>query len=141
MNDDEKDEDPSRTVKDRNSHVCHDNDGSSNGMSEKVSEEKQSMNATENACDPEVQKRIRSFLAFARKTGKTFNGNLVSKKDFGNPYLLSTIVSMFEIDENGSNFPADKFDPSRYPPGAFYDKLGWAPSTLGRHSRGKIEKR
>jgi hypothetical protein len=42
----------------------------------------------------------------------------MSKKDFGNPYLLSRIVDHFGIDEWGSNLgmPA-------YPASAFYERL------------------
>jgi len=88
-------------------------------------------------CDPKLQEKISRFIAYAKQTGRTFNSNLVSKKDFGNPYLLSKIVDHFGINDVESNFPKEKFDPDSYPKTAFYDRIRWAPSTHSTHMRGK----
>ena len=77
-------------------------------------------------CDEKTQRKISKFIQYAKSSGKTFNSNLISKKDFGNPHLLSKVVKHLGIDEMGSNFPKDKFDPKGYPEEAFYENQKWA---------------
>ena len=79
-------------------------------------------------CDEVIQRKISKFIDYATRSGTTFNNNLKTKKDFGNPHLLSKVVDYFDIDEMGSNFPKDKFDPKAYPDEAFYEKQKWAAS-------------
>jgi hypothetical protein len=35
-----------------------------------------------------------------------------SNKEFGNPYILNKVVEHFNIDQFGTNFPKEVFDPS-----------------------------
>lgn len=47
------------------------------------------------------------------------NFNLVEHirgyRDFGNPYILSNVVDHFAIDQYGTNYPPELFDPKNYP--------------------------
>ena len=54
----------------------------------------------------------------------------MSKKEFRNPSLLQCVVEHFDIKDIDSNFPRDKFDPFKYPPEVFFDKLQWASEEM-----------
>jgi HCNGP-like protein len=43
-----------------------------------------------------------------------FFQNIRSNKNFGNPYIFGKAVEHFQIDEIGSNYPTDIFDPHGY---------------------------
>lgn len=90
----------------------------------------------EGTCDPRLQEKIKKYLSLRHTRGLKFTANLMSKKDFGNPYLLKRIVEHLNIDEIGSNLPKSQFDPESYPPEAFYEKLDF----IGQNSANKIKR-
>lgn len=45
-------------------------------------------------------------------------------KGFKNPAIYEFLVNEYDIDEKGTNFPPEIFNPHRFNPEDFYDALG-----------------
>eukprot|EP00743_Colponemidia_sp_Colp-15_P011007 GILK01012215.1.p1 GENE.GILK01012215.1~~GILK01012215.1.p1 ORF type:complete len:217 (-),score=26.00 GILK01012215.1:149-799(-) len=75
-------------------------------------------------CDPELERKIRQFFLL-KERGRTVAGELRASKAFSNPDILQKIVSFYDIDEIGSNYPPDIFDPHTVAtdPSEFYDGI------------------
>lgn len=74
-------------------------------------------------CSPTLQQKFDRF--FERKSaGLDPNAGIKGRRDFKNPSLYETLVNMFGIDEKGTNFRADVYDPKSFRPEDFYDELG-----------------
>ena len=57
--------------------------------------------------NPQVQQKIEKQMT----QDESFNFTLQSMKSFHNPSILNTIATIYEIDQNGSNYPPQLFDP------------------------------
>ncbi|KAK4787142.1 hypothetical protein SAY86_010975 [Trapa natans] len=73
-------------------------------------------------CSIELQERIRKFIAYKR-AGKSFNAEVRNRKDYRNPNFLLHAVSYQDIDQIGSCFSKDVFDPHGYDPSDYYDEI------------------
>ena len=62
----------------------------------------------------ETVMKIKDYLDAKIHDGYDLTQTIRSKKDFGNPYILTTIVDSLKIDEIGSNYPTHIFDPHGY---------------------------
>lgn len=65
-------------------------------------------------CDPEVQARVARWLAL-QATGRQLTAELRKSRDYRNPEFFRKMVEYWEIDEHGTLFDADVFDPSSLP--------------------------
>ena len=74
------------------------------------------------APDPALVTKISNFHEFKR-AGKSLNRNLRRAKDFKNPELLTTLVQFVGIDEIGSNYAKEVWDPHRFSEGDYYKHL------------------
>ena len=63
---------------------------------------------------PEVEQAIENHLKRKKEKSINLTEKIRQDKDFGNPGILQKIVDHFKIDEIGSNFPKDLFDPHGY---------------------------
>ncbi|KAF8328175.1 HCNGP-like protein-domain-containing protein [Cantharellus anzutake] len=61
-------------------------------------------------CDPALEAKIRQFRSL-KVQGKHFNDNLMSNKAFRNPHIYQKLVEFVGIDEKGTQFPRDLWDP------------------------------
>jgi len=52
------------------------------------------------------------------------NAMIKGRRDFNNPSLYETLVDTFGIDEKGTNFSSEVFDPRAFRPEDFYTALG-----------------
>lgn len=52
------------------------------------------------------------------------NAVIKQRKDYKNPSLYEALRDTYEIDEKGTNFPANVYDPNGFRPDDFYDALG-----------------
>ncbi|RIB18151.1 HCNGP-like protein [Gigaspora rosea] len=77
----------------------------------------------ETECDPILQEKIVHFHSLSKK-GVHFNENLLKNKAFRNPHIYNKLVEFVELDEIGSNFDREIFDPYGFPSEAFADQLG-----------------
>ncbi|RIA80607.1 HCNGP-like protein [Glomus cerebriforme] len=74
----------------------------------------------EEECDQSLQ--IVHFHLL-KERGVHFNKNLLKNKAFRNPHIYNKLVEFVELDEIGSNFDREVYDPYGFPPEAFADQL------------------
>ncbi|KAE8671842.1 nucleobase-ascorbate transporter 2-like [Hibiscus syriacus] len=73
-------------------------------------------------CSEELQRKIDKFLNLKR-VGKSFNAEVRNRKDYRNPDFLLHAVSYQDIDQIGSCFSKDVFDPHGYDKSDNYDEI------------------
>ncbi|XP_019439620.1 PREDICTED: SAP30-binding protein-like isoform X1 [Lupinus angustifolius] len=73
-------------------------------------------------CTEELQTKINKFLDL-KKAGRSFNGEVRNRKNYRNPDFLLHAVSYQDIDQIGSCFSKDVFDPHGCDPSDFYDEI------------------
>ncbi|KAJ6792419.1 SAP30-binding protein isoform X1 [Iris pallida] len=73
-------------------------------------------------CPEELQEKINKFLAYKR-AGKSFNADLRNRKDYRNPDFLQHAVRYQDIDQIGTCFSKDVFDPHGYDKSDYYDEI------------------
>ncbi|KAL1289054.1 hypothetical protein HN51_057500 [Arachis hypogaea] len=73
-------------------------------------------------CSEELQRKINKFLEY-KKAGKSFNAEVRNRKNYRNPDFLLHAVRYQEIDQIGSCFSKDVFDPHGYDSSDFYDEI------------------
>ncbi|KQK09835.1 SAP30-binding protein isoform X1 [Brachypodium distachyon] len=73
-------------------------------------------------CSASLQQKINKFLAY-RRAGKSFNAEVRNRKDYRNPDFLQHAVRYQEIDQIGSCFSKDVFDPYGYDKSDYYDEI------------------
>ncbi|CAN1283624.1 SAP30-binding protein [Linum perenne] len=80
-------------------------------------------------CPSELQNRISKFISL-KKVGRSFNAEVRNRKDYRNPDFLLHAVRYQDIDQIGTCFSKDVFDPHGYDKSDFYDEIGFAASGL-----------
>lgn len=70
-----------------------------------------------------MQRKINKFLDY-KKAGKSFNAEVRNRKDYRNPDFLLHAVRYQDIDQTGSCFSKDVFDPHGYDKSDYYDEIG-----------------
>ncbi|PKA50174.1 hypothetical protein AXF42_Ash020119 [Apostasia shenzhenica] len=73
-------------------------------------------------CSDELQEKINRFLAY-KLAGKSFNADLRNRKDYRNPDFLLHAVRYQDIDQIGTCFDKDVFDPHGYAKSDYYDEI------------------
>ncbi|OVA00117.1 HCNGP-like [Macleaya cordata] len=73
-------------------------------------------------CSEDLQEKINRFLALKR-AGKSFNAEVRNRKDYRNPDFLQHAVTYQNIDQIGSCFSKDVFDPHGYDKSDYYDEI------------------
>lgn len=73
-------------------------------------------------CSEELQRKINKFLDY-KKAGKSFNAEVRNKKAYRNPDFLLHAVRYQDIDQVGSCFSKDVFDPHGYDKSDYYDEI------------------
>ncbi|KAL1367632.1 hypothetical protein AAHE18_02G065600 [Arachis hypogaea] len=73
-------------------------------------------------CSEELQRKINKFLEY-KKAGKSFNAEVRNRKNYRNPDFLLHAVRYQEIDQIGSCFSKDVFDPHGYDSSDFFDEI------------------
>lgn len=73
-------------------------------------------------CSEELQSKFAKYLAL-KNNGRSFNGELRNSKGYRNPDFLQRAVRHQEIDQIGSCFKKEVFDPHGYDPGDYYDAI------------------
>ncbi|XP_038998691.1 SAP30-binding protein-like [Hibiscus syriacus] len=68
---------------------------------------------SQDQCSEELQRRIDTFL-YLKRSGKSYNAEVCNKKDYRNPDFLLHAVQYQDIDQIGSCFGKDVFDPHGY---------------------------
>lgn len=73
-------------------------------------------------CSEELQERIIKFLGL-KKAGRIYNAEVRNRKEYRNPDFLLHAVTYQDIDQIGSCFSKDVFDPHGYDKSDFYDEI------------------
>ncbi|KAM6594278.1 hypothetical protein CsatA_001981 [Cannabis sativa] len=73
-------------------------------------------------CSEELQRKINKFLEY-KKAGKSFNAEVRNRKDYRNPDFLLHAVRYQDIDQIGSCFSKEVFDPHGYDKSDYYDEI------------------
>lgn len=73
-------------------------------------------------CSEELQRKINKFLEY-KKVGKSFNAEVRNRKDYRNPDFLLHAVRYQDIDQIGSCFSKDVFDPHGYDKSDYYNEI------------------
>ncbi|KAI8331207.1 HCNGP-like protein-domain-containing protein [Chlamydoabsidia padenii] len=73
-------------------------------------------------CDPDRLEKIQHFLSL-RRSGHRLNDHLQRNKSFRNPRIYAKLVEFVDLDETGSNFPTDQFDPTSFPASSYIDGI------------------
>ncbi|KAG8077993.1 hypothetical protein GUJ93_ZPchr0007g6029 [Zizania palustris] len=73
-------------------------------------------------CSAALQQKINKFLAYKR-AGKSFNSEVRNRKEYRNPDFLQHAVRYQEIDQIGTCFSKDVFDPYGYDRSDYYDEI------------------
>lgn len=71
-----------------------------------------------------MQKKIDKFLSL-KKIGRSFNAEVRNRKDYRNPDFLLHAVRYQDIDQIGSCFSKDVFDPHGYDQSDYYLDIGY----------------
>ncbi|CAL5408975.1 unnamed protein product [Camellia sinensis] len=74
-------------------------------------------------CSDELQEKINKFL-YLKRLGKSYNAEVRNKKEYRNPNFLLHAVTYQDIDQIGSCFSKDVFDPHGYDKSDYYDEIG-----------------
>uniref|UniRef100_A0A7S3PRK9 Uncharacterized protein n=1 Tax=Aplanochytrium stocchinoi TaxID=215587 RepID=A0A7S3PRK9_9STRA len=67
----------------------------------------------ETGCDLELEKKFQRYFQLRNTKGYNFIHRLHENKEFGNPGLLDLKIRQLHINENGTNFPPNIWDPKR----------------------------
>ncbi|KAI9033266.1 HCNGP-like protein-domain-containing protein [Hyaloraphidium curvatum] len=76
----------------------------------------------EGAVDPQLQAKMEKWTQLKRE-GTSFNKALMNNKAFRNPSIMNKLIEFLDLDQFGSNFPPDSFDPRGFGPESFLEEL------------------
>lgn len=71
-----------------------------------------------------LQEKIIKFLSLKTTTGRSFNAEVRNRKDYRNPDFLLHSVTYQDIDQIGTCFGEDVFNPHGYDKSDYYDEIG-----------------
>ncbi|XP_054711389.1 SAP30-binding protein-like [Uloborus diversus] len=73
-------------------------------------------------CSKALQEKI-GELYEKKKEGKDMNASIQRRKDFRNPSIYEKLIQFCNIDEQGTNYPPEIYDPHCWGPESFYEEL------------------
>nr|XP_026693850.1 SAP30-binding protein-like [Ciona intestinalis] len=77
----------------------------------------------EGSCSVKLQQKISRHYERKMQEGKDLNQAIQSRKDFRNPSIYEKLIAYLAIDELGSNFPKEEFNPDVWKKMPTYDEL------------------
>lgn len=80
----------------------------------------------EGRCSRALQEKIERMLEKKHRGKLSLNEHVQRKKDFRNPSIYEKLVHYCKIDEYGTNYPRNLFNPSSWGPESYYDVLAKA---------------
>ncbi|KXZ44393.1 hypothetical protein GPECTOR_68g364 [Gonium pectorale] len=75
------------------------------------------------SCSDQLQAKFAQYLHNLRTKGISLTDSIMNRKDFRNPDFLQKLVEHFHVQEHGSAFPPDVFDPTSLPQEDTIDQL------------------
>ncbi|NWI47303.1 S30BP protein, partial [Picathartes gymnocephalus] len=77
-------------------------------------------------CSNELQDKIKKLYERKMKEGMDMNYIIQRKKEFRNPSIYEKLIQFCSIDEIGTNYPKDMFDPHSWSEDSYYEALAKA---------------
>ncbi|XP_069056266.1 SAP30-binding protein isoform X2 [Pleurodeles waltl] len=77
-------------------------------------------------CSNHLQDKIQKLYEKKMKEGMDMNLVIQRKKEFRNPSIYEKLIQYCSIDELGTNYPKDMFDPHGWPEDSYYEALAKA---------------
>ncbi|NXB27678.1 S30BP protein, partial [Eulacestoma nigropectus] len=74
-------------------------------------------------CSNQLQDKIQKLYEMKMKEGMDMNYMIQRKKEFHNPSLYEKLIQFCSIDEIGTNYPKDMFDPHGWSEDSYYEAL------------------
>lgn len=74
-------------------------------------------------CSNHLQDKIQKLYEKKMKEGMDMNLVIQRKKEFRNPSIYEKLIQYCAIDELGTNYPKDMFDPHGWPEDSYYEAL------------------
>ncbi|OWF50539.1 SAP30-binding protein [Mizuhopecten yessoensis] len=90
-------------------------------------------------CSRHLQEKIAKLYEKMRRDGLNMVASIERRKDFRNPSICEKLIEYCGIDEKGTNYPPEIFDPHRWGKESFYDALDKA-QTIEVNKREKEKK-
>ncbi|NWT21100.1 S30BP protein, partial [Vireo altiloquus] len=91
-------------------------------------------------CSKQLQNKIQKLYEMKMKEGIDMNYMIQRKKEFHNPSLYEKLIQFCSIDEIGTNYPKDMFDPHSWSEDSYYEALAKAQKIeKAKRERTKIE--
>ncbi|CAF2320718.1 unnamed protein product [Rotaria sp. Silwood2] len=78
------------------------------------------------SCSAKLEKKFEEYYKRFRKTGVDQNVRIQELKDFRNPCMYEKMISHLNIDEIGTNFSQDLYDPHWWGKESYYEELSKA---------------
>jgi len=73
--------------------------------------------------DRKVQKKVSDFFSKSAQLEVSFNQSLQKQKGFHNPYILTRIAKLYDIDQTGTNYPVASYNIGELSMSDFYDDI------------------
>ncbi|CAI9607835.1 unnamed protein product [Staurois parvus] len=77
-------------------------------------------------CSNHLQEKIHKLYERKLKEGTDMNQIIQKKKEFRNPSIYEKLIQFCSIDELGTNYPKDMFDPHGWAEDSYYEALAKA---------------
>jgi len=81
-------------------------------------------------CSEDLQAKFRQYVQRKRRDGYNFNAVIQNRTDFRNPSIYEKLIEHFGIDEVGTNFPKNVYDPHGFRSTDYYEEIGKAQRIL-----------
>ncbi|KAG7204220.1 hypothetical protein KM043_002050 [Ampulex compressa] len=74
-------------------------------------------------CPTELQEKITTLFKKMESGGLDMNKVIQQRKDFRNPSIYEKLIQFCSINELGTNYPPDRFDPFKWGKDSYYEEL------------------
>ncbi|XP_045595044.1 SAP30-binding protein [Procambarus clarkii] len=74
-------------------------------------------------CPQHLQDKVIRCLNEVRRGNKDYNAMIQNNKEFRNPGIYEKLIDLLQLDEMGTNYPLDMFDPHSWGKESYYDEL------------------
>uniref|UniRef100_A0A6B2EL14 Putative transcriptional regulator protein hcngp n=1 Tax=Phlebotomus kandelakii TaxID=1109342 RepID=A0A6B2EL14_9DIPT len=77
-------------------------------------------------CAPELQEKINNLYEKMKNSNMDMNKIIQERKDFRNPSIYEKLIQFCDINELGTNYPPEIYDPLQWGKESFYEELAKA---------------
>jgi hypothetical protein len=74
------------------------------------------------SCPKDLRDKVKKYMLL-KDQGQSINGKISTMKSLRNPYILEDLLMRHGLDELGSNFSKDRFNPHGFEPSDFHESL------------------